>query len=226
LLAGIPLILAGVGTYALLQSSLLRIQEVRLEGTETLDEASLVDLSGLLNASLIAPPFDDARERLMQIPSVKSVSFERDWPSGIKMRVEERVPWAFWSVAGKDYVVDSEGVVLAAGAPDGPAPRVIEMVANRSLGPGDRVDITALTLAERIVRESPRFLGQSVRELEYRPGVGVVAVFDGGLRVTFGDERSYEYKVAVLSELLDDLNATGVKPRSVDLRFGERVTYE
>ena len=75
--------------------------------------------------------------------------------------------------------------------------------------------------------ESPKILGQSVDILEYRPGIGVTAVFSSGMRVTFGDERSYEYKVAVLSNLLTDLQARGVaQPRAVDLRFGERVTYE
>ena len=57
-------------------------------------------------------------------------------------------------------------------------------------------------------------------------GVGVTAVFRGGMRVTFGDERSYEYKVAVLAELLGNLTLQGVTPEMVDLRFGERVTYE
>jgi hypothetical protein len=94
------------------------------------------------------------------------------------------------------------------------------------MGAGDRVHPDAIALALRIQSESPRFLGQSVNELEYRAGVGVTAVLANGLRVTFGDERSYEYKVAVLAKLLDQLSAQGVKPRAVDLRFGERVTYE
>ncbi len=46
------------------------------------------------------------------------------------------------------------------------------------------------------------------------------------MRVTFGDERSYDYKVAVLSKLLDQLAAKKYTPHAVDLRFGERVTYE
>ena len=84
----------------------------------------------------------------------------------------------------------------------------------------------ALALAARIAQESPRFLNQSVQVLEYRPGIGVTAVFGTGMRVTFGDERSYEYKVSVLSKLLEQLSARGTTPRAVDLRFGERVTYE
>ena len=84
----------------------------------------------------------------------------------------------------------------------------------------------AIALARRIFQESPRFLGEGVFELEYRPDVGVTAVFENGMRVTFGDERAYEYKIAVLANLLDQLAATRYTPRAVDLRFGERVTYE
>jgi hypothetical protein len=47
------------------------------------------------------------------------------------------------------------------------------------------------------------------------------------MRVTFGDERSYDYKMAVLTALLDKLTAQGAAtPHTVDLRFGERVTYD
>jgi cell division septal protein FtsQ len=141
------------------------------------------------------------------------------------LHVKERVPVAFWSTGGRDYVVDQEGVVLAAGVPSGPAPRIVEP-GDRVMGAGDRVHPDAIALAGRIMRESPRFLGQSIHELEYRAGIGVTAIFENGLRVTFGDERSYEYKVAVLSRLLDQLSAKGPPPRSIDLRFGERVTYE
>jgi hypothetical protein len=84
----------------------------------------------------------------------------------------------------------------------------------------------AIALAQRIFKESPRFLGEDVELLEYRAEVGVTAVFHDGMRVTFGDERSYEYKVAVLAELLDQLSLQGKTPEVVDLRFGARVTYE
>jgi cell division protein FtsQ len=191
-----------------------------------LDRAALIEISGLEGESMLSLPVASARARILEVPQVRSVSIRRDWPQGVTIVVEERQPYAFWSVGGRDYTVDAEGVVLAAGAPSGPAPRIVEMDANRTMSPGDRVHPDALALAVRIMKESPRFLGQTVRELEYRPGIGVTAVFSGGMRVTFGDERSYEYKVAVLAKLIDQLSARGQLPRAVDLRFGERVTYE
>jgi cell division protein FtsQ len=222
----IPLLVVAGATYAALRSPYLTVQEIRVEGAATLDPASIAELSNLDGASMLRLPTDSARMNLVAIPSVKSVSFERQWPQTLTIKVEERIPVAFWSVGGYDYAVDEEGVVLAAGAPNGPAPRIVEQVQGKSLTPGDRVHPDAVAFARRIFTESPRFLDESVEMLEYRSGIGVTVVFHGGMRVTFGDERSYEYKIAVLSELLDNLTRQGVAPKAVDLRFGERVTYE
>ena len=222
----LPLLLAGLLTYVALRTPWLTVQHVGIEGAETLDAAALVELSGLKGKSMLGLPLDDARERLLTVPQVKAVSFSRSWPQGVTIHVREREPVAFWAVGGHDYAVDAEGYVLGGGAPDGPAPRIVETDQNRVLGPGDRVHPDAIALARRIFQESPRFLGEGVFELEYRPDVGVTAVFENGLRVTFGDERAYEYKIAVLANLLDQLAATRYTPRAVDLRFGERVTYE
>ena len=226
LLYALPILLVAVATYAALRSSWLTVQRVSVEGVENLDKASLVEISGLDGRSMLNLPLDDARERLLAIPQIKEVSFGRSWPQRVVIHVVEREPAAFWSVGGRDYVVDAEGYILGGGAPDGPAPRIVETDQNRVLGPGDRVHPDAIALARRIFQESPRFLGEGVFELEYRPDVGVTAVFENGLRVTFGDERAYEYKIAVLANLLDQLAATRYTPRAVELRFGERITYE
>jgi cell division protein FtsQ len=226
LIAALPLFFVAVGTYFLLRSSLLNVQQVHIRGTETLDNASLVEIAGLKGASMIDLPQDEVRSRLLEIPQIKSVSIDRSWPNTVNLDIEERQPVAYWAVGGRDFVVDAEGVVLAASAPRGTVPRITESDASRVMGPGDRVHPDAIALARRIYNESPRFLNQSVRELEYRAGIGVTAVFTNGMRVTFGDERAYEYKVAVLSKLLDQLSAKNFTPRAVDLRFGERVTYE
>jgi cell division septal protein FtsQ len=226
LLTVVPILLVAAGTYYVLNSPLFTIQDVEVRGTESLDQASLIEISGLEGRSMFGLPVDGARERLLSIPQVKSASIERNWPDGVTITIEERQPAAFWSVAGQDYVVSAGGYVLGGGAPDGPAPRIVEVGNDRVLQVGDLVHPDAIALAQRIFKESPRFLGQDVQVLEYRAGVGVTAVFHGGMRVTFGDERSYEYKVAVLAELLDKLSLQGETPETVDLRFGERVTYE
>jgi cell division protein FtsQ len=213
-------------TYAVLQLPITRVSQVRVTGNETLDAKALAEITGLKGQSMLRLDLDGARDRLLAIPEVKDAHFSRDWPNTVTVRISERSVWGFWSVGGKDYPVDRDGVVLSSGAPSEASARIVEPDSNRIMGRGDRVDPDAIALADRIFRESPTVLGKTVTELEYKAGVGVTAMFAGGLEVTFGDDRAYDYKMAVLSTLLDQLKAKGRTPQAVDLRFGERVTYQ
>ena len=229
LLALLPVAIVAAVTYGALRSSFLTVHEVRVEGAEAINPIALIDHSGLLGESMLRLPKSDTQARLLQDPQLRSVSISRSWPNTVVLKVEERRPAAFWSIEGLDYVVDVDGFVLTAGVPPGSSPRIVEVVGAsgpRVLTPGDRVHPDALELALRITQEPPVVAGQNVVELTYREGVGITAVFSNGLRATFGDLRSYDYKLAVLSQLLADLSAQGVVAQEVDLRFGARVTYE
>jgi cell division septal protein FtsQ len=225
-LAAFTLILAGGGTYAALRSPYLEVQQLTVSGTQTLDAAAIADLTGLQGKSILSLDLAAARERVLQIPQVRRVSFRREFPRKVTVTIDERQPWGFWAVGGRDYPIDVEGVVLIGGAPSSQYLRIVEPDSNRVMGPGDRVDPDAVAFADRISRQSPSALGQTVKSLDYQTGIGVTVVFVSGLRVTFGDDRAYEYKVAVLSQLLTQLKAANRVPYAVDLRFGERVTYE
>jgi cell division protein FtsQ len=203
------------------------VQDIEVTGAQTLDTKELGVITGLRDQSMLMLDVDAAYKNVLALPQVRSVSLERNWPNAVTLHITEREPAALWSVGGRDYAVAADGTVLAGGAPSGPAPHVIEPDSNRVMGLGDRVHPDAIALAMRIFKESPAFLGQRVQKLEYRPDIGVTAVFPNNMRVTFGDERAYEYKVAVLNALLDQLAAAKQRPpRTVDLRFGERVTYD
>ncbi len=225
-LAAFGVIAVAGATYAALRLPWLTVQEVRVAGAESLDSTALIEMSGLRGKSMLNLPAAEVRKNLLSIPQLRSVSLDRTWPRTVTLRIEERKPWGFWTVGGRDYPIDIEGMVLAGGAPSVVSTRIVEPDTTRVMGPGDRVDPDAIALADRVFRESPRVLGRGVKELEYRSGVGITAVFEGGMRATFGDERAYEYKIAALSRLLDKLRSQGTTPRAVDLRFGERLTYE
>ena len=219
-------VVAGVA-YAAVQSPLLTAQSFSVKGADTLDQQAVIEISGLQGRSLLDLPVDEAKRRLMEIPQIKSVTISKTFPQSVTINVQERVPAAFWVLNNREYVVDADGFVLNSGVPDGAAPRIIEPDSTRVMGPGDRVHPDAVALALRLLEESPRVLNQELTSIEYRQDIGVAALFSNGMRVTFGDERSYDYKMDVLTTLLDDLSAQGLAtPRSVDLRFGERVTYE
>src|SRR3970040_71343 len=180
LLTVLPILFVAAGTYYVLNSPWLTVQEVRIRGTESLDQASLIEIAGLEGRSMFGLPVDGARARLPSLRPISAVAIERACPAGVTLAVGERLPAAFWSVAGQTYVVSADGFVLGGGGPEGPAVSIVEVGHRRRLHGGGGVPPDAIALAQRIFKESPRFLGEDVEVLEYRAVVGVTAVFHDG----------------------------------------------
>jgi len=213
------------GAWRLYQSPWLSITEVTIEGTRMLDSNELAGITGLDGQNILRVSTGGARQRLEAIPLVKSVSFQRQWPHGMVVTIEERRPWGFWEVAGRQHVIDDEGYVLEGVLPDEGAPVITQVDTAETLEPGDRVDTDVVKLAQRLVEEAPRSLGRPVIALEYRSEDGLTAVLDGDLRATFGDGRDFEYKLAALYALLERTSQEETPVESVDLRFGARLSY-
>ena len=224
------LVAMAVGGWWLIQSPLLRIQEVTVEGTRLLDPEYLGAAADLRGASILFPDTGGARQRIESEPMVKSVTFERAWPRGMRIIVQERRPWGFWEASGRRYVIDEDGVVLERVLPDEGAPVIRHLDATHSPEAGDRVDSDAVALARQLVEAAPQALGLAVVAVEYRDRDGLTAVFasgeEGDLRVTFGDGRDFDYKMAALKALLERTRQQGVEVRTVDLRFGERIAFQ
>jgi cell division protein FtsQ len=214
------------GGWWLIQSPWLRVQEVTVEGTRLLDPEQIAAAAGLNGTSILFPDTGGARQRIESEPMVKSVTFERDWPRGMRIIVQERRPWGFWESGGQRYVIDDDGVVLERLLPDEGAPVIRDLDGTSKLQPGDHVDADAVGLTRQLVEAAPQQLGLTLAAVEYRQRDGLTAVFEDGLRVTLGDGRDFDYKMAALKALLDRNRQQGVEVRSVDLRFGERIAFQ
>jgi hypothetical protein len=82
-----------------------------------------------------------------------------------------------------------------------------------------------------VVKESQSAFGRTVQSLIYRQTAGLTVVFapanpdDHPLWVTFGDSRDYDYKVAALYVLIEQARQSEIPLNTVDLRFGDRLSF-
>lgn len=218
-----------LGGWWLYRSPLLTIQEVTVEGNRVLSPEVARSIADLEGRSIIRTDFEGARQRLLALPLVKDVQIDRDWPTGARITIVERVPWGVWSVSGggdQRLVIDEEGVVLDLPAPEG-APVIVQTDAvSQPIAAGDQVDAGAIAVARQLVSEAERTLGRSVVALEFSRASGLTAMLADDLRVTFGDAQGYEFKVAALFAVLQRAEEEGRTLRRVDLRFGDRVAVQ
>lgn len=208
----------------LLRSPYVTVTEVRVVGAKSLDPQTVRDASGLLGQNVFDLDVASARARILRLPNVADAQVQRVGLNAVRIRVVEREAWALWQVQGRRYAIDASGYVLDRTLPDEGAPVIVNTDAVEAPKPGDRVDPGAVELV-RTLTERASALGARIQRWEYRQRDGLTAVLEDGLRVTFGDSREMDYKLAALAALLTETDREGLRVQAVDLRFGDRLSF-
>ena len=207
------------------------VQDVRITGTGQIAPEQVSTAAGVEGASLFRLDLSAAQARVAALPMVKSATVTKHGWSGVSIDVQERKAWGSWQMNGVNVPIDADGYVLDGPAAPAGSPVIVEVNPKRVLNAGDRIDPGAVELAARLVRESDAAFGRTVQALIYRQDAGIIAVLSGSavddrpLWVTFGDARDYDYKLAALYVLIEQANDKDLPLNTVDLRFGDRLSF-
>ena len=209
----------------ILNSPLLEIRSVTVEGTQQLVPDSIAQLSALRGEHLLLSNLDEARARILSQPLIKDVSVTRVWPNGVRITVEERTPWAGWQADGEIWAIDGEGVVLEGLEPPTDSTIVRQVSSLPAIRAGTHVDLEAIALIRLLMeaeepRNGPRVLGY---EWALRSGLTVITQHG---RITFGGADGFEFKHRVWEELEFEAQRRGEPLLMADLRFGTRPAVE
>lgn len=212
-------------------SSWLTVEHVQVVGTKLVTPGQIRAAAAIDGASVLGLDLKAAQARVAALPMVKSATVKKHGWNGVTIDVQERTAWGSWQMTGVKVPIDDEGYVLS-GPPAPPgSPVIIDVNPQRALKPGDRVDPGTVQLAVRLVRESVVTFGRKVEALAFRQDVGLIAVLSGAtvddkpLWVTFGDSGDYDYKVAALYVLIQQARNENLALNAVDLRFGDRLSF-
>jgi cell division protein FtsQ len=225
----IGLVLASLGAFAgvvaLYFSPALRVQNVEVTTGPSVDGAEIRELAGLHGDSLLTADLAAAEQSIEELPMVKDATISRSWPQTVRITVVERTPWAVWQAGSTSYVVDDEGFVLPVEASAG-APVINVGGEPADLQPGDRVDSDAVALARSLTQQVPAELALNISAFEWTDASGLTITTDAGYRVVLGDSQNMDYKLAVWRAVEADLGRDAMSGHVLDLRFGDRPSFQ
>lgn len=211
-------------TIALYASPVFRVRNVEITGTTTLDPQTVKNLVEVDGQSMLFVSFDDAQKQIAALPLVASVKFERELPATVRVVITERAPWGLWVVGADTYVIDPEGVVLPVPPPQGLP--VIAVTSNAVLKPGDRVDVDAVRLTQALAARVPQEIALNVSGVEWSQERGLTLATDAGYRVVIGDSENIDYKLSVWKSIETELGRESMSGHVLDLRFGDRPSFQ
>jgi hypothetical protein len=186
-LAALTLVASGLAIYGLAASPAFAVRGITATGAALTGDAPVLDAlalpvsapaaegdeSGVNIVTLATAPL---AARVAALPTVASVVVTAALPDTLHVAVTERAPILVWKVAGRRWLVDREGRVLAdAEAADATAAATeaaagLPTIADErkgagDLAPGSAVDPVDLDVATRLASLTPRDIGSKAESI-------------------------------------------------------------
>lgn len=207
LLVGIFLFLSAIGFF--MRSSFFNIEEIQVETAsleiKKLTEKTLMEVKGQNMWELEV----EALSALLTNKSraIRSVFFQRHWPSTLKVNIEERVPVVQTFIEREMWILDAEGVTFK------------KKLSNLPLYwplPPDR----------KVFHESLRWLGaaapKGVNGLTWDKELGLVVLFEENMRIVMG-RSNFPENWQKAREALDFLRSRKLQSRRIDATYNNRA---
>lgn len=224
-LLALAVIGGGLGLWLTVDSRFY-VYDAQIVGNRRLSNEEIFEASGLGGLHILWARSGAIESRILEArPSLKSVEASCRLPSTCKIAVVERRPRVLWSENGTSWWIDEQGAVFsgmaaeAEGVSEGSDPWVISGPLPRD-AEGHLDEEVRVALAE--LWESGWDLPST---FQYGPAQGLSFVDEHGWRVVVGQGSGMVRRLQVMEDLIAHLEARGVTPRFVDVRFSEAPYY-
>lgn len=231
------LALVAVGALWLALDERFYVYHADVQGAVRSSPDEIFRASGLpgLHILWVRPAEVEARI-LAALPDLASARVACHLPARCKIAVVERQPQLMWDENGQVWWIDAEGVIFS------PSPSLSPSGGDASSLPptGGEGGRAGLLVRGSLPRQEDGRLDERVRvalaelwaagadvtsTLTYVPGRGLVYTDERGWRVILGQGPGMNKRLQVLQWLAADLQARGVTPRFVDVRFPDAPYY-
>jgi hypothetical protein len=198
----------------------LMLEDVSLYGVSTVEMAEDV----LLSADVLGwhafrlQPAKAEKRILAAVPGLIEANIHcKVFPASCEIHVKQRSPVLLWDTGATKYWVDLEGLVFPAVEEKPDLPVVTGPL------PDESNHHSMQAIQKGVV--SLIALGVPPDAFEYAPNLGLIWTDEEGRRIAFGVGTEMRQRWSVYEELVEHLEAEGIFPWVIDVRFPDGVTY-
>lgn len=195
---GATAVVVAAVTWALFASDMLSFDAdhlvVKGTGTTVDMNAVVAVVAKLEGTSLALVDISDLREEILQVPNIRDVSIQRQWPSGLAVDVVAREPVAAIPVEGGMALMDQDAVVVDT-VPEAPA----ELPVINIPLTGD--DERTLDAALAVLKSLPDELRAEVASIAAASQDAVTLTLRDGVVIEWGSSHDSALKAQVLATL-------------------------
>lgn len=201
-------------------SPFFRIKEVRIEGNTLVPNDEIMGQLGPMDTNLFLFPNDRARERLTAIDAISNVTFGRELPDRLVVRVEESYVLASIEREGQTLYLDDKGKVTDQYRAETNRIRPLALALEGTLpsvGESPFSDERPLAFL-RALSVSP--LAENVRKVQIDAAQNIDFMYNN-LMIRFGPPNDIHRKLADAVAVVKEISTKGIRAEEILLDAGE-----
>jgi cell division septal protein FtsQ len=217
-LLAVVVVIVGVAVWGLLDDRFY-VYDADVVGTVRLSQEQVFWASDLPGLHVLWVNADQVEGQILaELPSLESAEVACQLPSNCTITVVERQPRMMWNDSGQLWGVDANGLIFPA------EEAFTEAWVVR--GPLPRDEDELLVEPVRVALAELWTSGVEIApELVYVPNRGFMIIDSRGWRVIVGQGTGMKGRLEALETIAADLEARGVDPKFVDVRFPDAPYY-
>jgi cell division protein FtsQ len=220
------------GMYYLLQSDLMNLKNIELEGNSYVNKSEIVNISNLvINRNIFKYNLKEIKQNIISHPYVKEVSIHRKLPNTIVIQIKEREEYAIILYMGSYIYVDEENMVLRVS--DGYMADdkiLITGIDFKSFKVGEKVeainnDNLNLVMDLLKVANMTTIYGM-ISEINISEKNNIRIITFDGSEVLLGEAKNPTYLMVALDEILINLYTKNIKNVIIDMRYEGHISVK
>lgn len=224
-LVGLAVLLASSGLlYDLASSPTFGVARLTVVGNRLVAPGEVEALAALNGQNLFWLERSKIAQIVRQLPPVGQAEVVLELPDRVLIQLGEREPVAIWVTGDVPYLIDREGIVLAARPAPGPLP-IVRDALNQPVAPGQRVPADPVRTATRLDGLLATEFGPRERQFVFAPDTGLQVIQAVGPRLIIGDGQQLEWKISTIRAVAGYLASTRTSAELIDVRFGDRPYF-
>lgn len=220
------------GTYYLLQSDLMNLKEITIEGNEQVQAEEIINISNLVtNRSIFKYNLKEMEKDIESLSYIKNAKVQRKFPSTITIEVKEREEYAIIPYMGSYIYIDQENIVLK--ATDSYIANdhiLITGVEFKGFKVGEKID----TANDKVFKAAMDLLKAAkmtsifdmISEINLSDENNLRIVTIDGIDVSLGDGKNPAYSMVALDEILINLYTKNIRNVVIDMRYEGNIVVK
>lgn len=220
------------GIYYVLQSDLMNLKKIELEGNEQLKNEEIINVSNLVvNRNIFKYNLKDVEKNIESHPYIKHANVNRKFPNTIRINVKEREEYAIISYMGSYIFIDEDNIVLrASDSYISNGNILITGVKFDSFKVGEKIDAanseelkTVMNLLEASKMTS---IFNMISEITIRNENDIRLITLDGAEVLLGQGKDPAYLMVALDEILVNLYTKNIRNVVIDMRYEGHISVK